>query len=72
MKTTNVKRIANAHQDALAQLDLATTAVQATGMGQITPSLRNDLEDLLAVQRRLQDRLTRLARVPDEILQGAA
>lgn len=62
MDATNLRAIANATETALAQLDLATVAVQATGRGSFPPSLQKDIADLQAVHERLQARLVNLVK----------
>lgn len=61
MDATNLRHMTSAHQDALAQLDLATVAVQAAGLGRVSPAIQKDIADLLTVQDRVSRRLTALA-----------
>lgn len=60
MDQRNISRCANAHETALAQIDLATIALQATGEGRTSPLLRKDLQDLIAVSQRVGMRLKML------------
>lgn len=60
MDAKNLRHIASATEAALAQVDLATVAVQATGQGRVSPSLQKDLSDLMDVHARLSQRLIAL------------
>lgn len=57
MDATNLRHIASAHETALAQIDLAAVAVQATGQGHMSACLQKDVADLMDVHARLTRRL---------------
>lgn len=68
MDAKNLRHIASAHETALAQIDLAAVAVQATGQGRVSPSLQKDLADLIAVQDRLTARLKALRGIEAQVV----
>lgn len=67
MDATRLRHIASATETALAQLDLAAVAVQATGCGRVPPCLQKDLRDLAEVHDRLSRRLKALRGVQAQI-----
>jgi hypothetical protein len=67
MDAKNLRHIAAAHETAIAQLDLAAVAVQATGLGSVSPSLQKDLHDLIDLQDRMSRRLKALTSVVAQV-----
>jgi hypothetical protein len=67
MDATRLRHAASATETALAQIELAAVAVQATGQGRVPQPLQKDIADLMDVHARLSRRLVALRGVEAQV-----